>query len=251
MRSRLNYVNIVILLYLIFLSLLIISKKPKEIYFLGDNGIGEIITFEDINQGDISKIEDDVRSQSPGNNPTHLLQDRKDKFIEFMIEAVAEEKIIYPDLPMEIVVAQSILESAYGCSSLARKANNLFGHKYRGINKSYMVANDDTPKDKFEVYDSHWFSLRHHNRLLMRKYRPRIEGNPTTEKWLKALCGGLNAKESKKWVETKHSVYATSCMNEKSCYVDKLKNIIQKYDLKKRCNIAYKKVKSESYEKMD
>ena len=166
------------------------------------------------------------------------------RFITDMCKSVAYEKIEYPDLPMSVVVAQSILESAYGKSKLSVKSNNLFGHKYIGSDPSeFVIAADDSPTDRFRIYKSYWFSLRGHTKLLMRKYRVRIKGEVNQKNWLRALCGGLTTAQSKKWVERGNSVYATSCMTP-PCYVDKIKHIISKYDLGSRCKLELSKIKN-------
>ena len=152
-------------------------------------------------------------------------------FIDFMCMAAIEETAVYTDIPPELIVAQAIIESNFGKSRLASQANNYFGHKYRGSeSEMFVIAHDDSPTDKFTKYRSVWFSIRHHSQLLMRKYRKRIRKEPTLNRWLYALCGGLTTNSSKKFVERGNSVYATSCMTE-PCYSQKLKYIIRKYKL--------------------
>jgi len=166
-----------------------------------------------------------------------------DSFIEYMSFAAVVESKVFPDIPPELIVAQSILESNFGKSRLASDANNFFGHKYTGSNKHlFVVAADDSPYDRFTKYKSLWFSLRGHSTLLMRRYRKRIKGEPTLIKWLYALCGGVTVAQSKKWRARGHSVYATSCMTE-VCYSQKLRSIIKIYSLKERCS-KFKKLGS-------
>jgi flagellum-specific peptidoglycan hydrolase FlgJ len=155
-------------------------------------------------------------------------------FIDFMCMAAIEETAVYTDIPPELIVAQAIIESNFGKSRLACEANNYFGHKYYGDNSElFMIAADDSPTDRFTKYRSAWFSIRSHSQLLMRKYRKRIHKEPTLNRWLYALCGGLTADSSKKFVKRGNSVYATSCMTE-PCYSQKLKYIINKYRLTDR-----------------
>lgn len=152
-------------------------------------------------------------------------------FIEYMALAVQEERMNYPDIVPSVVIAQSILESNFGKSRLSVMGNNLFGHKYHGDNGDFLVMADDDPDDKFTIYRSKWYSLRGHSKLLYKKYRKRIKGNPTADKWINALCSGQNSKESQRAVNNGQYVYATSCY--KSCYQCKIKNIIKKYNLNK------------------
>jgi flagellum-specific peptidoglycan hydrolase FlgJ len=159
-----------------------------------------------------------------------------DSFIEYMSFAAVVESKVFPDIPPELIVAQSILESNFGKSRLASDANNFFGHKYNGSNKHlFVVAADDSPYDRFTKYRSLWFSLRGHSTLLMRRYRKRIKGEPTLTKWLYALCGGITVEQSKRWRARGNSVYATSCMTE-VCYSQKLRSIINIYSLTERCS---------------
>ena len=157
-----------------------------------------------------------------------------DNFIDFMCMAAIEETVVYTDIPPELIVAQAIIESNFGKSRLASQANNYFGHKYRGSESDmFVIAHDDSPTDRFTKYRSVWFSIRYHSQLLMRKYRKRIHKEPTLNRWLYALCGGLTVDSSKKFVKRGNSVYATSCMTE-PCYSQKLKYIINKYRLTDR-----------------
>lgn len=158
-----------------------------------------------------------------------------DSFIEFMCIAAVEESEVYCDIPPELIVAQSILESNFGKSRLSVQANNLFGHKYVGSNPNmFLIAADDSPKDKFTKYRSFWFSIRNHSKLLMRKYRQRIDGEPNLDNWLYALCGGMTSEQSKAFRAKGNSLYATSCMTD-VCYSKKLKTIINNFSLKERC----------------
>jgi flagellum-specific peptidoglycan hydrolase FlgJ len=162
-------------------------------------------------------------------------QNEIDSFIEFMCMAAVKESQVYSDIPPELIVAQSILESNFGKSRLCVEGNNLFGHKYWGSDKSmYMIAADDSPRDKFTRYRSIWFSIRNHSKLLMDKYRDRISGKPNLNKWLYALCGGMTVEQSKIFRSKGNSVYATSCMTD-VCYSQKLKILINNFSLKERC----------------
>lgn len=156
-------------------------------------------------------------------------------FIKYICKAAVEECRVYNELFPELIAAQAILESNFGKSKLA-SVGNLFGHKHRGSG-DYIVAKDDSDKDRFTKYarGSKWLSIRNHSKILMGKYRSRISGKPTLDKWLEALCGGMTAEQSKAFRERGGQVYATSCMTE-TCYSQKLKDIIRIYNLTKLCN---------------
>jgi flagellum-specific peptidoglycan hydrolase FlgJ len=155
-------------------------------------------------------------------------------FIEWIALAVQEERANYPDLIPSVIIAQSILESNFNKSRLSVEGNNLFGHKYRGDDDNFLICADDSPTDRFTIYRSRWYSLRGHTKLLYSKYRKRIQGKPTIDKWIAALCNGANSEQSRKAVDQGGYVYATSCMN--SCYQCKLKRVIESYDLQRYDN---------------
>lgn len=70
-------------------------------------------------------------------------------------------------IPASIKLSQSILESYYGNSSLAKDSNNHFGikcGKYWGGN---MIEHDDDEKGEcFRTYQSAWHSFRDHSKFL-------------------------------------------------------------------------------------
>jgi flagellum-specific peptidoglycan hydrolase FlgJ len=159
-----------------------------------------------------------------------------DSFIDFMCMAAVNESKVYTDIPPELIVAQSILESNFGKSRLSVQANNLFGHKYVGNDSNqYVIAKDDSPRDKFTKYQSVWYSIRNHSKLLMRKYRKRIDGDPNLDKWLYALCGGLTTEQSMKFIQNGGSIYASACYKGDICYSKILKILINNFSLKERC----------------
>ena len=155
------------------------------------------------------------------------------EFINWISIAAVQEHNVYKDIPPSLIVAQAILESNYGMSRISCEANNLFGHKFYGKDSMFIIAADDTPIDKFQVYRSKWWNIRYHSKHLMRKYRKRIQGTPTLNKWLIALCGAKTINKSKEFVEDGNYVYATSCYVGSECYSQKLKRIINYYNLKK------------------
>tara|TARA_Y100000590_G_scaffold188213_1_gene214503 strand:- start:9 stop:863 length:855 start_codon:yes stop_codon:yes gene_type:complete len=158
-----------------------------------------------------------------------------DEFILFMEKAFEEEKKIFPKLNVSVCVAQSILESRFHTSELSVKAKNMFGHKYRGQEGGFVEYDDDNPNDRFTRFQSEWYSIRAHSKLLISRYGSRIKGKATTKKWLRALCGGLTLKESQDFVAAGGKTYATACYkNSKGdniCYGEKLLRIIKQYDL--------------------
>jgi len=158
------------------------------------------------------------------------------KFIADASTIALVETKTYKQIPPSLIVAQMIIESNFGLSRLAIQANNYFGHKYYG-NKNdatkFVIAADDDPDDKFTKFESRWFSIRNHSKLLMKKYHKRLKGKPNIKNWYTALCGGTVEKHSKVFVDKGNYVYATSCYKGGLCYAEKLNNIIIKYKLYK------------------
>jgi len=77
-------------------------------------------------------------------------------------------------IPASITLAQGILESNAGQSSLAKEANNHFGIKCfsRRCSKGHCINRyDDHHKDFFRVYDSPWESYRAHSLFLKKGKR--------------------------------------------------------------------------------
>ena len=156
-----------------------------------------------------------------------------EQFIKFFTAAAREESGVYKDIPPALYISQAILESNYGLSRLAVTGNNLYGHKYHGKTDNFLIVNDDSPTDKFESgFKSQWHSIRSHSKLLMNRYRKRIKGTPSLDKWISALCGGKNVAQSKRWRKKGGTVYATSCLCGQG-YGQKLKRIIKSYNLDK------------------
>lgn len=73
-------------------------------------------------------------------------------------------------IPVSITLAQGLLESNAGESRLTQKSNNHFGIKTFSKNVAHVVMHDDTPTDKFRVYNSAWESYRDHSLLLMKSH---------------------------------------------------------------------------------
>lgn len=100
------------------------------------------------------------------------------------------------NIPVSITLAQGIIESNAGRSSLSRKHNNHFGIKWRGKGK-YAVYADDTPKDRFQVYKTAWRSYRAHSELLTNSRYGHLTKLHRLEyrKWAKGLkkCGYATA----------------------------------------------------------
>lgn len=149
-------------------------------------------------------------------------------FIKFFSQAAKEESK-RSKIPWQIYVSQAILESNYAKSRLAVEGQNLFGVKYWGDDKNkYIVVADDNPNDRFRKFENQHQSLLYQSKILNDRYRHRIKGKPTLDKWVDCLCGGRTIEESKRFVESGGYVYATSCYKGKKSYAQKLLKIINR-----------------------
>lgn len=135
------------------------------------------------------------------------------EYIERYKDIAIEEMERY-GIPASIKLAQALLESGNGNSTLAREANNHFGIKctpeWLG-GKTYH--DDDRPDDCFRVYDRAEDSFKDHSQFLLRKrYAALFE---------------LDKNDYKGWAKgLKAAGYATNPR-----YADLLVNLIERYQL--------------------
>ncbi|MEM7571317.1 MAG: glucosaminidase domain-containing protein [Bacteroidota bacterium] len=129
---------------------------------------------------------------------------------------VAETEMEEHGIPASITLAQGLLESGAGHSSLARRANNHFGIKCfsRSCSRGHCTNfDDDTHKDFFIVYDSPEESYASHSRVLKhQRYADLFELSPTD---YRAWARGLS-----------QAGYATDPQ-----YANKLIRLIEEFDL--------------------
>jgi len=133
-------------------------------------------------------------------------------------------------IPASITLAQGILESGNGNSSLAREANNHFGIKCTGEwNGKTILRDDDQKDDCFRVYTSPEESFRDHSEFLKRKrYAPLFE---------------LDKNDYRGWATgLKDAGYATNPR-----YADLLISLVERYDLSRfdRREAVLEKIKRE------
>lgn len=131
-------------------------------------------------------------------------------------------------IPASVTLAQGIVESASGTSSLARNQNNHFGIKYYRRNypsrikkwdglvdvNSIVKRPDDDPDDKFIAFKGVWHCYRYHSYFLAGEgspYLKYVDDKSSYEDWIYALVKIGYATDKK--------------------YGYKIKNIIEKYKL--------------------
>jgi len=118
-------------------------------------------------------------------------------------------------IPASIKLAQGIIESRSGHSTLAKKNNNHFGIKCfsKKCQKGHCANfHDDNHKDFFRKYSSAWESWRSHSKMIVSgRYKKLLKHNNDYKSWAYGL---------------QNSGYATD-----KRYADKLIAIINKYQL--------------------
>ncbi len=116
-------------------------------------------------------------------------------------------------IPASITLAQGLLESAAGRSTLATEANNHFGIKVGNWSGPYVLRNDDAPNEKFRKYKSARESYEDHSRFLQgRRYQALFQ---------------LDITDYKGWAHgLKKAGYATNPV-----YAESLIHIIEMYNL--------------------
>jgi len=140
-------------------------------------------------------------------------QTPKEYIIKYKGDAIKEMN--RTGVPASITLAQGMLESGYGNSRLARKANNHFGIKCHSDWKGPTFKMDDDAKNEcFRKYKTVWHSYRDHSDFLKgkRRYASLFELKITDYKgWAKGL---------------RKAGYATNKM-----YASLLITIIERHDL--------------------
>lgn len=132
-----------------------------------------------------------------------------DKYKDWAIEQMRDYHI-----PASITLAQGLLESNAGRSTLATKANNHFGIKVGSSwTGPYIIQSDDRPNDRFRKYKSARESYIDHSKFLQQK---RYQG-----------LFRLSITDYKGWARgLKAAGYATS-----PTYADALIRVIEMYNL--------------------
>lgn len=119
-----------------------------------------------------------------------------DRYLRYINEysGMAVEQQDRYGIPASITIAQGLLESAAGRSTLATEGNNHFGIKCHSSWKGdTMLRDDDAPDECFRVYSSVDESFRDHSIFLTRsRYKPLFELDVTDyASWARGLskCG--------------------------------------------------------------
>ena len=89
----------------------------------------------------------------------------RQQYIEEYAEIAMQQMRRY-GIPASVTLAQGLIESANGQSTLSKTANNHFGVKGT-FNGAYVLANDDHPNEKFKKYDNVGQSYEDHSKVLM------------------------------------------------------------------------------------
>lgn len=127
---------------------------------------------------------------------------------------MAVEEMYRSGVPASITLAQGILESGRGKSTLATNANNHFGIKCHKWDGDKVYHDDDKPQECFRKYDSVAESFKDHSDFL--RYHDRYK-----------FLFDLEPTDYKGWAYgLKKAGYATS-----PTYAEKLISLIERYEL--------------------
>lgn len=130
-------------------------------------------------------------------------------------KSIAIEEMVRAKIPASITIAQGIVETGSGSSSLAKNANNHFGIKCKEEWKGKKYYhNDDLPNECFRVYENARSSYSDHSDFLM------------TRPWYAPLWQ-FKVTDYKSWAHgLKSAGYATNPQ-----YASMLINMIEEYKL--------------------
>lgn len=150
------------------------------------------------------------------------------EYADLAVEQMQRHKI-----PASITLAQGLLESGAGRSSLARKSNNHFGIKcHSDWNGKKTYHDDDAPRECFRVYSSVKDSYDDHSQFLKRGARY-------------AFLFELKITDYKGWARgLKKAGYATD-----PSYANRLITIIEDYELYKYDTNGMSKREARKWEK--
>lgn len=174
MKLLLQGVCLILLVNLIKLNIspTLSEFKNEAGFYLVDTGCTDVIICEqeeikavEVDPWDISSLEEERRLLELSN----INEDVAEYIKRFHPTARMEERRY--KIPYSISMAQGLLESDAGKSTLAEKANNHFGIKGR-MKGGYRLC-DDSCNDRFNIYDNAWTSWRAHSQLLCKeRYMP-------------------------------------------------------------------------------
>jgi len=133
--------------------------------------------------------------------PTKTGNNKKQQQVAYIkrFAKIAQQEMHKYGIPASITLAQGLLESNAGSSTLVSTTNNHFGIKCFSKNcKKGHCSNfsDDSHKDFFRVFDTAWASYRAHSELLQSK-RYRHLKNTTYQNWAKGLVKAGYATDPK------------------------------------------------------
>lgn len=189
--------------------------NPEISGLSAEEGAG--ITGESIfgSSGSARKVSKKVRGNDAAPVSAAELRDEQARDYVDRYLKTAQQEMNKFGIPASISLAQGLIESRAGTSSLAVKNNNHFGIKCfsRQCRKGHCTNHtDDTHKDFFRMYKSPWESWRAHSQML-------ASGRYASLK--------KYGRDYRKWAYGLKSIgYATD-----RSYAEKLIGVIERYDL--------------------
>ncbi|WP_158974384.1 glucosaminidase domain-containing protein [Cellulophaga sp. L1A9] len=175
----------------------------------------------------VSKSDTKPTEVAGADKDIYVLPEDSGKFIDFPINSVQEYINTFSEIaqfemkaygiPASITLAQGILESGYGRSTLVKKTNNHFGIKcHTGWEGDFDYHDDDEKGECFRKYNHPMYSFRDHSIFLTSRARY-------------AFLFDLDNDDYRGWAHgLKQAGYATDRK-----YPSKIISFIEQYDLHK------------------
>ena len=165
-----------------------------------------LLSFLTFSCGTINRISE--------SNTNITVEQKINRYIKLYAPIARKQMKVYK-IPASITMAQGILESGHGESTLATKGNNHFGIKCHKEWKGKKIFHDDDKEDEcFRSYRNPVKSYKDHSLFLVNRDRYRF-------------LFDLNRKDYKSWAEgLKKAGYATDPE-----YAKKLISLIERFNL--------------------
>jgi len=149
--------------------------------------VSDVLSTPKLRQHNVTSFSEPPARPVKHRTPEELARYKKRKAYAKRFAEVAVSEMRKYGVPASITLAQGVVESNAGASTLAAKYNNHFGIKCfsKKCRKGHCVNfSDNSHKDFFVRYETAWNSYRAHSELLTgKRYRHLLELNKDYKGW--------------------------------------------------------------------